>query len=335
MIPELILNGYYAFDEYFVNESIQKADLSGGVSGRIGGFRYEKKPGGKEILAWQCNLAVTQGFEVKLPTIVHMFVDENNVIQSITLNEQFKGSQGIPCSWKFLNRLLREILLYTDFSLQNKDIVNPKILCCRHTYELVLGACALAARLESENIGDAYLSESTMAYAAEDGGSIESVDRICLNGADAVTRMNLNNFRGSLNYDSSGAVNACDGLTISGNIYGDGKFAPLSWEKTINAVNGNDFKMKMMKAISKFWLDSGKRLGVNKDFYFSHLWPPSLFGLISQALALISFKDNYSYFQHSVSGIQRFDGAPQCIGVIDSVDEGKRLFNGFEETDLY
>jgi hypothetical protein len=93
--------------------------------------------------------------------------------------------------------------------------------------------------------------------------------------------------------------------------------------------------MKVMKTISKLWLDSGKRLGVQKEFYFSQMWPPTSFGLLAQAFALSMFKDNYLYFQHCVSGIQRVEGNPLCVGVINSIEEGKRVFDGFSEEDLF
>ena len=335
MIPILILNNFYAFDEEYVNDQIQKANLEGSISGRVGGVRYRKTDSGKEVLAWQCNLANVQSFDVKLPTIIHIAIDEDNNIKAITLNERFKGSQGIPCSWKYLNRHMRSTLLATGFSPHNPLITNPLILSCRHTYELVLGSCTFLAYCESQGIKNAFLSESTIAYANKCDDMIDLVDRICINDNDVVTKMSVCNYRNTIKHNRSGTISACDDLRISVYSYCNNEYICLGSKKNIHADNCNDFKMKVMKTISKIWLESGKRLGVTKDFYFSQIWPPTSYGLLTQAFALTMFKDNYLYFQHCVSGIQRIEGKPLCIGVIHNVEEGATFFDGFGEDDLF
>ena len=322
MIPSVILDDYYGFDEAYVNNQIQKASLDGIINGRLGGIIYKKTDMGKELLAWQCNLANVQGVNVKLPTIIHIHVAEGNIIKSITLNECFKGSQGIACSWKYLNRHTRNTLLSSGFSLQNPAIADPLTLSCRHTYELVLGSCTFAEHCERRGIKDAVLSESTVTYTNGNNGMIEFADRIRLNGKDANTKISVSNYLDAIKYDNSGAIYACDDMRISGYSFFDGGYRRIGTEKTVNADNSNDYTMKMMKAISKSWLDSGKRLGVLKNFYFSQIWPPTAFGLLSQAFALTMFKDNYVYFQHTVSGLQRIEDRPLCIGVIRTVKEG-------------
>ena len=338
MIPNLIMDSYYAFNEEYVNDQIQKSSLDGSIngraSGRVSGIRYIKTTGGKELLAWQCNVAYMQSINVKLPTIIHIIVDNSNIIQAISLNEHFKGSQGITCSWNYLNRNMQNNLLASEFSPRNLLITNPLTLACRHLYELVLGSCTFADYCESQGIDNAFVSESMMMEANKCDNKIESVDRICINGNEVVTKISVSNYHNSLEYDSSGTICACNGLRISGYSYCDNAYSCIGPEKIINANSSNEFKMKVMKMLSKSWLDCGKRLGVQKGFYFSHFWPPTSYGLLVQGLALSMFSDNFPYFQRSISGIQRAGDRPSCIGVINSVEEGERTFYGFTGRDL-
>jgi hypothetical protein len=334
MIPDLILDNFYAFNEEHVYDRIQKAGLNGSISGRMSGVRLKKTDRGKELLTWQCNLASMQNIDVKLPTIMHIVVDNANIIQSISLNEQFKGSQGITCSWKYLNRHMQNTLLASGFSPRNPLISNPLTLCCRHIYELTLGACTFSAYCENRGVDNAYLSASTMAYENRNTDMIESVDRICVNGKDIISKVCVSNYLNSITYDNAGVVCACDDLRISGYNYHNNKYTCICPEITINADNSNDFRMKVMKALSSGWLDCGKRLGIRKDFYFSHIWPPTAYGLLVQLLSLSMHRDNDSHFRQCVSEIQRVEGKPLCIGVINSIEEGERVFNGFLEGDL-
>ena len=334
MIPTLVLNDLFDFDEDYVYEQIQRTDLDAGISGRVGGIRYNKTANGKELLAWQCNLVSVQGFTVKLPTIIHIYIDESNNIKSITLNDRFKGSQGIVCSWKYLNRHMQDTLISTGFTPQNPLITDPLILNCRHTFELVLGSSSFAAHCERLGADDAFISESTIAYANDETDSIELVDRMCLNGNDVVTKMSVCNYLNAINYNSSGSVESCNDLRITGYSYENNEYTSIGTEKAIFADSSNIYIMKVLKAIAKSWISSCKRSGVQKDFYFSQIWPPTSFGLLTQAFSLNIFKDNYTYFQHSVSGIQRVGDKPLCVGVIHSIEEGVNAFESFREEDL-
>ena len=53
-------------------------------------------------------MAEVQNYDVVLPTIISIKLDNNSVLRQIELDECFKGSQGIPCSYKFLNRRLQQ-----------------------------------------------------------------------------------------------------------------------------------------------------------------------------------------------------------------------------------
>ena len=70
-------------------------------------------------------------------------------------------------------------------------------------------------------------------------------------------------------------------------------------------------------------------------FYFSQIWGPTFFGILSQALGLVIFNNNYAYFQHCIYGIQHDDeGKPLCIGVSDDLDVVLANFPDFDLSDI-
>ena len=93
--------------------------------------------------------------------------------------------------------------------------------------------------------------------------------------------------------------------------------------------------MTFMKKVSPYWQHSGSTFNLKKKFYFSQIWPTTLFGILTQAFGLTTFNKNYAYFQHCIAGIQRIDQVPYCIGVIKTLDEGEKYFDNFSVEDLY
>jgi hypothetical protein len=124
-------------------------------------------------------------------------------------------------------------------------------------------------------------------------------------------------------------------LRIVGHAGANGEESRIGEPQTITANMNTEFIMKLMKALSPFWRSSGRRLNIGSQFYFSHLWPPTLYGLFSQALALTVFNKNFAYFQHSIYGLQRSEsGIPLCVGVISDMKEGMAYFKGLSIEDL-
>ncbi|WP_297957168.1 hypothetical protein [uncultured Ruminococcus sp.] len=57
------------------------------------------------ITAWQCNMARLKTTDLKLPTVLRFVLDDTGIVTDAELMENFKGSQGIPCSQSYLNRI--------------------------------------------------------------------------------------------------------------------------------------------------------------------------------------------------------------------------------------
>ena len=340
MLPELILNERYPLSEAQVMEAIGQYDFRGTVPStekgyqvcRIGGYRLLEAPDGSaQLIGWQCNLADVQDYDIRLPTVIRIQVTAENRIAAIALDANFKGSQGIPCSWRYLNRRL-QTFVGEEFSPQNPKIQDERSTSCRHTFEVFYGACVFRDWCRTAGWDDAWLSEATAAYQTEDG--VIALDRNCVNGQEAVTKIEVSHFLDSIRYSRLGAIEACQEMRVrTWSIEGQEE-RPVGPEKVVTAESEREFRLKMMKVLSKCWTQSGKRLGMKSRFYCSHLWPPTFFGILAQMFAIVVFSGSYAYFQHCIQGLQKGEDYCACIGVCEDIGECERYFADFELEDL-
>lgn len=341
MLPNLILNREYNIVEEEVLQEIYSYDFSGDAiyqeKGfevcRIGGYRYIKMDNGyTKMMAWQCNMADVQSYDIKLPTIIHIYINSKNVIEQISLSNCFKGSQGIPCSWKYLNRRL-QLFIGRNFVIDEELIKDSLSTGCSHTFELLYGACAFGEWCEQRGIKSSYLSEVTSAYESQNG--IVAIDRITIGGKESVTKIEISDFKENIHYNRQGSIDKCSNMTIQGWDLNGNSNIQISDVKEISANSKDEFRIKIMKVLSKYWMNSGKYIGIEKKFYFSQLCPTSLYGILSQMFAKTVFGNSYSYFQHCIRGLQKNDKSCACIGVCTDVDECLKYFPDFEINDLF
>lgn len=339
LMPELVLYHKYALLPETVLSEIQAYDFRGASEGknfdvaRIGGYRYVKHENDtKEILAWQCNMADILNYDIKLPTIIQIWLDQQNRIEKIQLHKSFKGSQGIPCSYKYLNRKLQEIcgILFRSDEAIIKDEVKT---ACRHTYELLVGACTLFEWCEEQGETDICYSEATAAY--EDNGRIFAIDHTRLGEKTITTKIEVCGYKGNLQYNRYGAITACKNMEFEAWAIDETREEKIADIKTIEASSTEEFKIKIMKIFSKYWLSASKRLGVRRRFYFSQIWPTTFFGIMSQMFAFSVFSNSYSYFQHCIRGLQKNETSCACIGVCENLEECTKYFSDFKLEDLF
>ena len=340
-IPELVLEGKYDIDEIYVLGELKKYDFrSRDVYEdkcfevcRVGGYRYiSAEDGSCRMIGWQCNFASIQNYDICLPTIIVIDVGSDNRISSIHLNENFKGSQGIPCSFRYLERRLKAYE-GVEFSQKNDIMSNDLGTGCRHTFEVMYGACAFREWCIKNEETDAWMSEATVSYHTDDG--IVAIDRNSINGMETVTEIDISDFKEHIKYDHNGALCGCRDMKIEGFALEDGKRAAVGDAKYITSDSKADFDLKILKILSKPWMQSGKRIGIKNNFYFSHLWPTTLFGILVQMFAIVVYSDSYSYFQHCIRGLQKDEHHCACIGVCEDIDECMKYFPDFEMDDLF
>lgn len=344
--PELVLDYQCEINEEFIFNKIKEYDFidknvyknQGFEVCRIGGYQYKANDDGScEMVGWQCNFASIQNYDIQLPTIITIKTDSSNVITEIHLTDKFKGSQGIPCSQKYLARRLQEFV-GQEFSKNNEKLSNDLGTGCRHTFEVLFGACVFKDWCENQELKSGYLSETTAAFHDDD--LIIACDRNCVNGKETVTKIQISDFKNTIAYDKNGAICGCKGMKVEGfsancrDLMIDEELL-IGESKTITSDNKNDFSLKLLKILSKFWKNSGKEIGIKNKFYFSHLWPTTLYGILVQVFAMVVFSDSYAYFQHCIRGLQKDEEHCACIGVCEDIVECEKYFPDFTMEDLY
>ena len=340
MIPERILDFRYSCDIDTVKKAIDDYDFRGSntdadnsfIVCRIGGYRYVNLENGcAKIIGWQCNMADIQNYDVKLPTIIEIVTDGEGKISSVMLADNFKGSQGIPCSHTYLNRKLQKYT-FEKFRSDNKVIADDMGTACRHTFELLYGACTFKEWCDGNSLSDCWLSETTSALI-NGNDEIESYDTVSINGSVYNTKIIISNFRGNIRYNIGGDIADCKNIRFLGFDI-DGEEQIIGEPKILDSSCHNETKLKTLKILNRYWKNSGLRAGVKNRFYFSHLWPPTFFGILNQMFAVAVFNNSYSYFQHCIQGLQKASGSCACVGVCENINECSLYFPDFEIDDL-
>jgi len=319
-----------------VSELLSKIEnlcLDNVLSQRVNSFEIIPMEKGTDIYACQCNMAEMRNIDIKLPTALHLVLDENACVIKAELLENFKGSQGMPCSLRYLNRILKEKIIGVSFLCGNEIIKDEFIFHCRHIYELVSGAMMLFQHSKANQVESVYAYDTTKAIVVQDG--IMATDVFQCYGKQLKTEVHFIFEKSDIGMQENGKVARVKHLRIDADIYEENEKILTMKEEIKNAYNYDVVVLHFMKIFSKLWKGVGKYFNIRSGFYYTNLFPPTFYGIFVQLLALVLFPNNYNYFQHSISGLQRMDGKPLCIGIINNMEEGKRFFNTFCEEDLY
>ncbi len=286
-----------------------------------------------EIIAWQCNMASLKTTDLKLPTVIRFLLDGQGVVLDAELMENFKGSQGIPCSQTYLNRILKSRLVGMSFAKDDTVLHHETILHCRHLFELTAAAITFYRYCRSNLDQKNTLSDLTRAYPTDDGIWIK--DDYHINGTALTMEEQLLFSPTELSLQATGEISYVKHMALNTTLWAQGEEV-ASTSNEISEVSGTtNIVMSMMKLFSYPWQSLGRRLGVRRNYYFTNLVPSSLYGVLVQAIALMIFPDNYNYFQHTLAGLQRSQGRPLCVGMALNQAELREFYPEFREEDLF
>ncbi len=316
-----------------VNKKIEKLYLDGALCQRA--ISIEMAPLGDrlEIVAWQCNMAGMKTTDLKLPTVLRFLLDGQGVVLEAELMENFKGSQGLPCSQPYLNRILKSRLVGMSFAADDTVLRHETILHCRHLFELTAAAITFYRYCRSNLDQKNTLSDLTRAYPTDAG--IQIKDDYHINDTSLTLEQQLLFSPSELSLQATGEICYVKHMTLNTTIHSQSE-APVSICNEISDVSGNtNIVMSMMKLFSYPWQALGRKLGVRRNYYFTNLVPSSVYGVLVQAIALMIFPDNYNYFQHALAGLQRSQDRPLCVGMALNQAELREFYPEFREEDLF
>lgn len=314
-----------------VNKKIDELYFDGALAQRAISVEIEPIDNKTVITAWQCNMASMKTTDLKLPTVLRMVLEDGTVTEA-DLMENFKGSQGIPCSPKYLDRILKKQLIDIDFGEDDTVLHNELMFHCRHIFELVAASITFYRFCGSDIKKKNTLFDFTKAFQAENGLIV--TDEYEINGEKTVTRESFIFAPGDISMQKNGKIAAVKKMAVKAEtVFSNGE--KLDFSDEIHDIEGsNNVIMSVMKLFSGLWKGIGRKIGIRRNFYFTNLLPSSLYGVFIQAVALMVFKHNYNYFQHSLAGLQRSDERPLCVGMVLNMDELKKFYPEFREDDL-
>jgi hypothetical protein len=293
------------------------------------------------VIGWQRNAARLQKMDVSLPTIITVTLkkrpDGNSYfIDSAQLDKRFKGSKGILCSVKYLDRNMRETIVGQAFDSSLIKKTKLKALHCFHLVEVLHGMISYFG-----TVSDKFLQNNTrlICFEEENLDYLEDGDnRTCLCGYHIVKdkdpvsyQLVFNDLFQKVGFSKDGAI-TCDGT--------------LSYEFSVR--NGNAFhgeianrgngllNMHFQKTLFACVKTVQTAFGFAADntMCFTNLYPAAFIGLMTQTLAIRHFSNNYQYIMHVLTGLQRQNNIPLCIGSTKNMVEIKEYFPGFSAGDL-
>lgn len=104
--------------------------------------RFVKR--GMIIHGWMVNIVSMSKNIIRLPLMLTIVINQDNTIQKVNILNEFKGSQGVLCSKKYLQRKLDQLLVGTEFNDSNPLIKDEKELSCLHLQEILRGAISFS-----------------------------------------------------------------------------------------------------------------------------------------------------------------------------------------------
>lgn len=132
-----------------------------------------------------------------------------------------------------------------------------------------------------------------------------ALDRNCVNGQEAVTRIEVSHFLDSIRYNRLGAIVACREMRVSAWSVEGQEERPVGAEKVVTAESEREFRLKMMKVLAKCWTQSGKRLGIRSRFYWFSPVATDVLWHSGSDVCHCGVQRALRLFQHCIQGCKR------------------------------
>lgn len=337
--PELLIGNYENFNN--INEFIDKIVFSdySCINDDIPICRYRGtfiepiKNNKFNIVAWQRNIARIKRMDVSLPTIINITLSDTGTIEYINLEPSFKGSRGLFCSQKYLNRNLKKTLAGSKIDKNFINLIKTENLHCFHLTEVLGSVFSYYNLFKNESFkNNAYFfdEEVTDSYDIHDDLIAVGIQRI-KNFPDLKYTMVFKDIYQKTTFSQKGFLNVLENMEVDFFI-NDQIILKNTIKPTISEISYINF----FRILKKCVIEISKYLYNNKTYKLlnTNLYPAAYIGLFVQALALKIYRNNYDYTMHVLASIQRKNGNPLCIGAINNIDEANQYFPEFDITEI-
>ena len=321
-MPDLIVDASYnSLDTVF-------------FSSRFRGTKIIKNDSVFKIVAWQRNVARLQKMDVSLPTIVTLTMNEKRVIQDVILHNSFAGSQGLCCSYSYLQRRLDKMLKGNAFTFKNLKLMTAKNLQCFHLQEVLQGALSFLEQCGSGNQLEVDEVETITVIEQADNIKFVNIHEYST-GIFIQWELTFFDYKNRFQFGKNGELKNINDLKVSF-LSKSPDTDEVFFCETIHAETNIQAIFSLLEVTKLCWQKIIKQMNLKPTaFYNTNSVPSSLIGLIIQILGTIIFSNNYNYFQHILGALQRHKGIPLCIGIMKDFEEAQIYFPDFNQNDLY
>jgi hypothetical protein len=300
-----------------------------------------EEDGAVTLIGWQRNAARLQKMDVSLPAIVTLRLrripSENAYrIVSIDLDKSFRGSKGLLCCGPYLDKNMKNELVGQAFdaSLFKKTKLNA--MRCFHLVEILHAMISYFGTVSGELSGTGakalHFEEENTDYMEDDEKRSCCCGIHLVSGREAVFyRLVIADLFEKVRFSKEGVMTCRGSLTFE---FFLGDQRAIAGEIPISESGSMErgFQKMLLECIRT--LQAALGVGQKEKIRFTNLYPMALVGLLTQTLAIRHFSNNYHYIMHALTGLQRRDGIPLCIGASMNMNEVKRYFPGFSSDDL-
>ncbi|HEX3043814.1 MAG TPA: hypothetical protein VHY08_03590 [Bacillota bacterium] len=342
---QLLINNYEdigRLNKMILEAPYQAQDLDTPVC-RFRGSLVDSSGGSNRIklVGWQRNIARMRKMDVSLPTIITLTVNDG-VIEDINLDASFKGSKGLMCSWKYLNRNLKSLFEGQVFDPSFIQKAKLESTHCFHLFEVLGGLYSYYQILQADDFREiapdhracmreiAYEEEAIDSYV--ENGTIHSLGTQLLKGkAPLHFELILHQILHQVSYEKNGKVKTEQGIQADFLL---NDLVVLTETITLNnpipgSIDLSHFLFRCIRQLKQ-------RLCPNQNgqIYNTNLYPQAYIGMLIQSLAIRLFNNNYNYIMHALTALQRSDTRPLCVGAIKDQNEANQYFPGYSFAEL-
>jgi len=301
----------------------------------------KESSGGITVVGWQRNYARIRQVDVSLPTIITARISPVNDegvrhIESISLDPRFRGSKGILCSASYLDRTLQEVLTGRPFGRSLHKQARLENLHCFHSVEVIGGMTSfydiMAAGCTTATPGTVFYEEETSDYLCKDAGRSDLCGYHIMNEVTSVRYLfSVDDLFERVAFAGNGGLLVKGPLPVSFAI-NDAVLLRRELEITGESILSTGFQKLLLECCRHI----GAAFGIDGSIPFraTNMYPAAFMGLFTQTIAIRQFRNNYQYIMHALTGLQRRDGIPLCVGASSDAAELANHFPTFTPQDF-
>lgn len=187
---------------------------------------------------------------MKLPTVIQITLAPCATVMNVELMDNFKGSQEMTCSKRYLNRILKRKL--TGVSYEEDTILrNENEFHCRHIFELIAATITFYRYCKKQLNQKNKLYECTKALLDKEG--ISMLDRYCVNEHEIWVEGKIIFRASDLSMNCDGKIEKIRHLQLKTTGYDKGRQFFASDEEISNIEGSTYTTMSMIKLFMEPW----------------------------------------------------------------------------------